>query len=451
MAQVRDRPEPGAGTKPEIEPVAKSAPGSAPESPTKEPGLPPEPGTGQGTRRTSLTARVTSGVTSGITSRISQRITSRPWAAALMVGLGWAVAVRVIAILVATGSRWMLQQGSRGPHPLGNWLDVWMRWDALNLAQIAKYGYLSGTADPGYPSHQTAFFPGFPFTLRVVGWLVGGDLRVAGLVLTLAASAVAFTMLYRLAEHRWPGSGKLAVPLLACSPPGVFLIAGYTESLFLAGAITAWYLATTRRWWWSALPAGLAVATRTVGVALVAGLAVEYLAQRRFRPSRLRTDVFAVPLALLPLVAWMGWLGLRTGDPLYFTVDQRAGWGRQLTGPLEALRTTLRGTHGNADTTWVFTWRLELVGAVLGLVLLLWCLRRAEWGWAAYTGLTMTAYLLSTWYFSIPRGLLGLFPLPLLLAKALRGRDQVFALLLAGSAALFALGLAVFVRGPWVG
>jgi len=374
----------------------------------------------------------------------------RPWLASLWVGLGWALGVRVAALLVATGSRWMLQEGSRGARPLGRGLDAWFRWDAINLAKIAEHGYLSHTADPAYPAHQTAFFPGFPLALRAVGWVVG-DLRVAGLLVSFAASVVAFTMLHRLAEHRWPGTGRLAVPLLACSPPGVFLIAGYTEALFLAGAITAWYLATTGGWWWSALPAGVAVATRTVGIALVAGLAVEYLAQRRFRLRALRPDLLALVLALVPLGAWMGWLAWRAGDPARFAVDQRAGWGRQLSGPLEALRTTLRGAYGNADTTWVFTWRLELVGAVIGLALLVWCLRRAEWGWAAYTGLTMAAYLLSTWYFSIPRGLLGLFPLPLLVARLLHGRDQVFAGVLAGSAALFALAVAVFVRGPWVG
>ena len=370
-----------------------------------------------------------------------------PWLASLRVGLGWAVVVRVAALLVATGSRWMFQAGVHGSRPLGDALGVWYRWDAINLAQIARHGYLSDTPDPGYPAHQTAFFPGFPLALRAVGWVVG-DPRLAGLVLSALASVVALSVLHRLAERRWPGSGRLAVPLLACSPVGVFLIAGYSEALFLAGAITAWYLAERGRWWWTALPAGLAVATRTVGVALVAGLVAEYLVRRR---ARVRPDLLGPLLALVPLGVWMAWLDSRTGNPLFFADDQQAGWGRTLTGPLEALRTTLRGVYGQADTTWVFTWRLELVGAVIGLALLAWCLWRAEWGWAVYSGLTMAAYLLSTWYFSIPRGLLGLFPLPLLLARALRGRDSAFAVLLAGSSMLCALGVAVFVRGPWVG
>jgi hypothetical protein len=398
-------------------------------------------------------------------------------------------------MLVATGARWMLQVGSQGPAPLGTALSVWRRWDASNLAEIAEHGYLSATGDPAYPPHATAYFPGFPLLLRVAGWLVGGDLTVAGLVVNLVASTVALAALYRLGEERiGPGAGWIAAALLAFAPLGVFLIAGYSEALFLAGAVPAWYLASRGRWWAASVPAALAVSTRTVGVALVAGLAVEYMTQRRWRRRAVDRDALALVPALAPLLAWMGWLWWRTGDPLRFVQDQREGWGRQLTPPVEALRATVTAAYRTvADTTWVFTWRLELVGVAIGLGLLVWCLlhrarvpagvaagvgggapsgaagaplngrpdegpgnvlveqARPEWAWAAYTAGTLAAYLLSTWYFSVPRGLLGLFPLPLLLAGVLRRRPQLAAAALAICAGLFSLGVAVFVRGPWVG
>jgi hypothetical protein len=439
------------------------------------------------------------------------------WRHALLIGFAWAVAARVAAMAAATGARWMLQVGSQGATPLGTALSVWRRWDASNLAEIAEHGYLSATADPAYPQHATAYFPGFPLVLRVAGWLVGGDLTVAGLVVNLVASGVALAALYRLGEERiGKGAGQVAVGLLAFAPLAVFLVAGYSESLFLAGALPAWYLASRGRWWAAALPAGLAVATRTVGIALVAGLAVEYLAQRRFRLRSVRPDALSLAVALLPLVVWMGWLRSNTGDPLRFVHDQELGWGRQLTPPVDALRNTVQAAYGTAaDTTWVFTWRLELLGVAIGIGLLVWCLlpshraagaapadaspadwREADadpaiwrsadptsadptsadvpggmdpdrdpdtergsggghpgpaWGWAAYTGGTLAAYLLSAWYFSVPRGLLGLFPLPLLLAGVLRRRPQFGQMALAISAGLFGLGVTVFVRGPWVG
>lgn len=422
------------------------------------------------------------------------------WWPALRTALVWALAARAAALLAANGSRWMLQQGSAGARPLGDWLSVWDRWDAANLVKIAEHGYLSSTGDPAYPGSATAYFPGFPLAVRALGWLTG-DLRLAALVISLLASVVAFTALYRLAEDRaGRGAGPPAVALLACFPMGVFLVAGYTEALFLAGAVPAWYFAARDRWELAGVFGAVAVATRTVGVLLVAGIAVDYLHRRgslrrpgrrrapatpgrlralarRLRPAAAtgpavltagqppprgngllgeraappRRVAFGLGIALAPLVAWMAWLYWRAGDPLQFVTDQRTGWGRQLTGPVEAFQTTVRGALGDADTTWVFTWRLELIGAAAGLILLAWCLLRREWGWSVYTGLTMALYLLSTWYFSIPRGLLGLFPLPLLLAGAVRTRPQAFAVLLAVFAALFSLGVAVFVRGPWVG
>jgi hypothetical protein len=405
----------------------------------------------------------------------------RAWRVPLLIGFSWALAARVAALLVATGARWMLQVGTQGPAPLGTALSVWRRWDASNLAEIAEHGYLSTTTDPAYPPHATAYFPGFPLALRAAGWLTGGELTVAGLLVNLVASGIALAALYRLGEERiGPGAGQIAVGLLAFAPVAVFMVAGYSEPLFLAGAVPAWYLAVRRRWWAAAVPAALAVATRTVGVALVAGLAVEYLAQRRFRLREIGADALALAAALSPLVVWMGWLWWRTGDPLRFVHDQEAGWGRQFTPPVEALRTTVQAAYRTvADTTWVFTWRLELLGVAVGLGVLLWCLlhrgtptadaaadaaadgdperaERAEqggpeWAWAAYTAGTLAAYVLSTWYFSVPRGLLGLFPLPLLLAGVLRRRPQLAASVLAISAGLFSLGVAVFVRGPWVG
>jgi len=401
----------------------------------------------------------------------------RGWRYPLLVGFGWAVAARVAAMLVATGARWMLQAGSQGPAPLGTALSVWRRWDASNLAEIAEHGYLSPTSDPAYPPYATAYFPGFPLLLRGAGWLVGGDLTLAGLVVNLVATGVALAALYRLGEERiGPGAGHIAAGLLAFAPLAVFLVAGYSEPLFLAGAVPAWYLASRGRWWAASVPAAVAMSARTVGLALIAGLAVEYLAQRRFRPRSVRLDALSLLAAATPLLAWMAWLWWRTGDALRFVHDQKAGWGRELTLPGEALENTVTAAYRTvADTTWVFTWRLELVGVVIGLSLLVWCLLhrsrtagadagadagagvgaagagRPEWAWAAYTAATLAAYLLSTWYFSVPRGLLGLFPLPLLLAGALRRRPQLAAIVLAISAGLFSLGVTVFVRGPWVG
>ena len=83
--------------------------------------------------------------------------------------------------------------------------------------------------------------------------------------------------------------GRRAVLLLVCSPYAVFLFAGYSEALFLAFATTAWVAARRQRWALAGLFAAGATGTRIIGVALVAGLVVEYTVQR-WRTRQLRSS-----------------------------------------------------------------------------------------------------------------------------------------------------------------
>jgi hypothetical protein len=76
--------------------------------------------------------------------------------------------------------------------------------------------------------------------------------------------------------------------------------------------------------------AGLAAATRNVGVFLVAPLMYEWIKDiERFRWR-------GIYLLLAPggLLAYMGYLWVRFGDPLLFYSAQES-WGRQATGPLD--------------------------------------------------------------------------------------------------------------------
>jgi len=61
---------------------------------------------------------------------------------------------------------------------------------------------------------------------------------------------------------------------LATLPDALFLQAVYSESLYLALALAAFALAEARRWPLAAVAAGLALLTRSSGIAVVAGVAV---------------------------------------------------------------------------------------------------------------------------------------------------------------------------------
>ena len=314
------------------------------------------------------------------------------------------VATRLGYLVCAFGVNWVIATLKTDLRP--GFFDVWLKWDAIVYLLIAQHGYSSPLTEP----HATAFFPLLPLMLRLL--LAAGFAGVvAELLIAAFGCLVAFWYLYRLAEEELGnGSGRRAVLYLALFPSAVFLVPGYTEPLFLAGAIAAFYYARRGAWGAVGLPAAVAVASRFEGVFLLTGVVAEFGVQFLRRGTRARPPVGAAILsfvaALVPLAGYCAFLYRVRGDPFYFVVDERLGWDRRFVGPLQTL---INSSHHGG-------FALELSAAVIGLVFTGWLLVRREWGYAVFVGATMSALLTSGYYLSIPRLLVTFFPIMLLLA-----------------------------------
>jgi hypothetical protein len=356
-----------------------------------------------------------------------------------LVALKLVVATRVLLMTVAYAAAWYLADenvpGAVDP------INIWVRWDASILLRIALFGY-SEAADP----HATAFFPGFPLVVGIFGWTTH-IAALAGLVVNTAASVVAVRYLLLLGdEHAGEGSGRRAALYLLLFPTAVFLVAPYTEALFLAGAIPAFYFARKDRWVPAGIAAAVAMAARFAGVFLILGLAVEWLRRRRDGGRAL----LGLGIAALPLIGYGIYLAASRGDPFYYFVDQKEGWGRELTNPLVTLERTWETWAGaNYPANWRFAWRMEIVAAAIGVAFVVWAIKKKEWGYATFMGTLLATLLVSTWYFSIPRMLLTMFPITLFVAAWTRGRDGRHEVVLLGSAAICVLGVIAFTQGAW--
>ena len=210
-------------------------------------------------------------------------------------------------------------------HDLGAVIDVWARWDSDWFLRIAEDGY-------SWPSSTPAFFPLYPLLVAGLGTVFGGHDVLAGVVISLAAGAAAFVLLYRLTGLRLgEDAARRTVLFLAVAPTSLFFGAVYSESLFLLLAVATFLLAERGRFWQAGAAAGLALLTRSAGVALLPALVV--LAWRA--PNRLRAlaGVALAPLlfALYPLV-----LAIWIDRPLAFLDAQKVVWERRLSpaGPL---------------------------------------------------------------------------------------------------------------------
>jgi Mannosyltransferase (PIG-V) len=211
-------------------------------------------------------------------------------------------------------------------------MNIWSHWDGEHYVRLAMGGYLPPPDDV-----SPAFFPLYPLLMRSFAELFGGPisreaLSVWGPLISLLFLPFAFYFIYSIALEGWGERvARDAVLILAFFPTTFFLNAAYTESLFLAlSAGSLWAIRVRKDLLLACVLAALAAATRNVGIFLVVPLVYEWIRDiERFRWR-------GIYLLLAPggLLAYMGYLWARFGDPLLFYSSQES-WGRQATGPLD--------------------------------------------------------------------------------------------------------------------
>jgi hypothetical protein len=251
-------------------------------------------------------------------------------------------------------------------------------WDGTWMVAIARFGY-AGIPDDMLdafgnhtPDTARAFFPGYPAAIAAVGRLTGGDLVLAGLVVSLVAGVLAAYGLTRLGELVPGGSrraGLLLVGLFAAAPMAVVLSMTYTEALFCA--LTAWSLVGVlqRRWLLAglfALAAGLVRPTATALIAAVGLAALVAIVRRRdgWRPW------IGLLLAPCGVLGYLGYVAHETGRLDGWNEIQRAGWASYLDGGVstaEFVRDALAGGSEVYDLAIVLALAASAVLVVLAI------------------------------------------------------------------------------------
>jgi Mannosyltransferase (PIG-V) len=373
------------------------------------------------------------------------------------------VATRAVIWLVGIGAFLVLGSdrsgtGDRlaGAVDVGWPVDIWGNWDGAWYAEIARHGYVR--------SPSPAFFPLYPYLSRGLGFVLGGHVVLAAVVIALASTFGSFVLLQRLAERvAGPDVARRAVLYLALFPTAVFLGAAYAESLFLLLALATFLLADRGRIVWAGATCGLALLTRPTGVAVLAALVV-FAAQRSERRRGVAAAGIAVALfAIYPLM-----LVWQHRDALAFMAAQQA-WGREFSplGPSLALAWALRmvvlfaqgvATYHFDHAFWtssnvLLSTTIALPFLLLFVVLLLGVLGRfgARSPYFVYTVLCLALPLFSPVrgnpLLSLPRFGLVIFPFFLALAALTTGRPRLHAVV-AATSALF-LGIAIVQWSLW--
>lgn len=363
--------------------------------------------------------------------------------------LSWWALTRLGVLLVVLTGPWLFLGDGKVP----SFLDRWRQWDFWHFDQIARNGYFA----PNWDTPVEAFFPGLPALMRL-GHLLGAPTVAVGLVISFLAGGVAAVALARLADLEWGvGAGRRAALMWMVAPPAIFLAAPYTESLFLGFAIPAWLAARRGHWGLAAVLAAGASSVRVSGIFLAVALVVEFLTSPR-RRDWMNGLWLVVPL--VPVLGYMTYLRIRTGDWLRWYHAQAEEWYRGFTPPHEAFLHTWSAATGRlqfgdvtdavqANFEWMF--RAELVAMVVGVVVTAVLLVLRRWGEATWIGVQVAAFASSYWFFSVPRATLLWFPLWIGLGALAVRWIWVWRAYLVLAVPMFGVWAAAYVTGRWSG
>jgi hypothetical protein len=345
------------------------------------------------------------------------------------------------------------------PSDSGWAVDLWGRWDGGWYYQIAHSGYTN-------PHTTTAFFPAYPMTVRVVGWIFAGHILLAGVIVSLLACGVAFVLLDALARTIADAdTAQRSLVYLAVFPAALFLGAVYAESLYLMFSVGAFLAATRGRWTLAGIATGLGILTRPLGVVLLPALVI--LAWR----AGSRRRAFAGLATSLPIAAvWPLWLWAAFGHPLEFLNAESEGWGRHVAtaGPFSGiwkgsvaawnsvLQLILPGNRFPFTDDAVQTAGINLesfAAAVLIIVLGIIAWRRLGAAYGVFVLASIALPLSSPGpsypLLSMPRFALGVFPIFIALATVTR-RPRTVAIVIAVFAMLLGLDIARWVDWQFV-
>jgi len=322
-------------------------------------------------------------------------------------------------------------------------LEGWVRYDGGWYGLIASRGY---SYQPGAQS-AVAFFPGYPMSMRAVGWVLG-DVFLAGVAITFASGLTTAVLMYRWCLRVLSEKTARAAVLMMLLFPYAWYVYGavYADALFLMCVLAAFVLVEQDRPVLAGAVAAVATATRPIGIGVIVGLVVVHLEHRdviaipyldrvrqlgwraarrehqvgrdpleseanplppdakesRQRPvslslAKLRTRDAGVLLACSGLAGWCAYLASAYGNPLLFSeIEGAPGWD-QAQGPstwlkVEWFRALSELPHYVADLgqfsgQLVFTMGLTFQGAlaIACVALLPLVVRRIGWSYAVYT------------------------------------------------------------------
>jgi hypothetical protein len=326
-------------------------------------------------------------------------------------------------------------------------LGPWQRFDTLHYLRVAEDGYAA--------EEDSVFPPLYPAAINLLGRPLGlllgsnaGNLAAAVIISNLAFLAT-LVLLYRITEAELDEpTARRSLVYMTIFPTAFFLLAAYTESLFLLLAMGSIWSARRDRFWLAGFLGLIAPLVRLTGWVLVVPLAYEYMARRHFNWRRIDWTGLAT---LLPLAGTAFFLLYRhlIGLPSLSTIYS-AYWYQETTFPGYDLFTAVQQMVAGGAS---FTLYFDFLCVILLLATTIVALRRLPKIYGLYSVMLLFFMLLPTSnlkpLYSFSRYSLAFFPTFMLLGQAGR-RPWPNRLIVYPSIALYLYFSGQFFMWGWV-
>ena len=204
------------------------------------------------------------------------------------------------------------------------WYRYLLRWDAGWYLKIATEGY-SYNGD-NLVQQPVVFHPLYPWIAGAVANVLNISEAASLLMVSNAAIFVAIPLLFKFVrESHGAQVAVYTVAGICFFPTSLFFSAGYNESLTMLLVVSFFLLLAKERYLLAAAVAGLAVATRFIGLLLLLPLAIElWYKFSRDQKQLLRLAAPCLILATSGIWLFMIYLWASFNSPLAFLQNRRA-------------------------------------------------------------------------------------------------------------------------------
>ena len=356
-----------------------------------------------------------------------------------------ALIVAIKALVLVFGVVTYIVWQNKAPSGFFGWLEIWNHWDGPHYLDIARDGYVT----QGDQRNWIVFYPLYPWAIRLFA-LIFRDYLLSAFVVSTVASVVAGVLLSQLTELDFGRVvARVAVWFMFVFPTSYFFHIGYSESLFLALALSSFLAARKHEWWLAGVTGALASLTRINGLLLMPALACEAWIQyriegrRRLRAEWLWIALIAVGFALYLLINYNVY-----GNPLAFLQFQRERFFKVPAWPWVGIIKVWtwkwpdsRSSHINGTQEFFFI--------VLGLLCTIWCWRVLRVTYTVWMALNWLLFTSTSFVHSVPRYMLAMFPIFILFARFTRRRPVWFGIITVWSLMFMSAFITLLVQGEW--